>query len=403
MYNHKVRRIRLKKKRIVFSAAVLFLIVLVVSGLKAVNLLNSISTREAWVSELPSVNRGERVNFLVTGIDYLEDGRLFADQVVFISCSPKDDTISVLYLPGDTYVNIKDYGWERLGRVYTLETTDKRASLLIDLVSKIAGLPVHYFVEINYRGMPEIVNSFKEIDLDIKKAVIQDHRIAFPEGKYVLKGEEVYKYLTFRCDDDDYLERLERQRLFFGTLIKEINKKGLFGLPGIMGRLSPYVQSNLNWRETVYYYNLFQDVDYEEEVALEIIPGKYEDLNGVGVWKVDKEEFNNVLEHLFMETEDEVPSAGSIKVEILNGTGKTDSASQAAEMLRERGYEIIKSGNADHFDYQQSQVISRIEDIEPAKDIAVLIPGSQLLKETIDDYEAQVTIIIGHNYRIIYE
>jgi hypothetical protein len=69
-------------------------------------------------------------------------------------------------------------------------------------------------------------------------------------------------------------------------------------------------------------------------------------------------------------------------------------------MLHEAGFQVINIGNADHFDYQLSQVISRVEDPRFAKDVAAMIPGAELLNDPIPDYPAMVTVILGKNFAL---
>jgi len=45
-------------------------------------------------------------------------------------------------------------------------------------------------------------------------------------------------------------------------------------------------------------------------------------------------------------------------------------------------------------------VISHLEQIEPAREIAVLIPGSEFFKEPLPDHPVMVTVIIGKNFSL---
>jgi hypothetical protein len=48
-----------------------------------------------------------------------------------------------------------------------------------------------------------------------------------------------------------------------------------------------------------------------------------------------------------------------LRIEILNGTGRNGLAQEAATALMEKGIDVFKTGNADHFSYEQSILISR--------------------------------------------
>ena len=87
-----------------------------------------------------------------------------------------------------------------------------------------------------------------------------------------------------------------------------------------------------------------------------------------------------------------------ITVEVLNGCGIKGTATEVADMLTAEGFKVLRIGNADRYDYDVSRVISRTDNMDGAKEIAVLIPGAQLLKEEVES-EAIVTVIVGKNYK----
>jgi hypothetical protein len=84
---------------------------------------------------------------------------------------------------------------------------------------------------------------------------------------------------------------------------------------------------------------------------------------------------------------------------VLNGCGITGLANQVAQILRQEGFTVTRVTNADNFAYERSQVICRTNDMEPAKEVAVLIPNAQLIKEEVSDAEVLVTVIVGKNYK----
>ncbi len=431
-------RIRLKKKRIAFLLTVLAFIIITITVLRGINSLNSMYVGEAWGESLSSTHSSGRVNFLIAGIDYLEDGRDIAQKTVLVSYSPQEDSIAAFYIPGKTYVDIEDYGGTGLERVYTLEGPPQRAPLFIDTVSQLLDVPVHYFVELDYRVIPRAVEIAGELELEIVEPLYHQERRLFEEGKQSLSGEEAYRFYSTKMEGEDSLDQLERQRKLTAVLVDSISSKGFFtGLPSAVRNLSSHLQTNLSWRETVYYHDTFREKSYEKDVVLETISGNLKVVEGEEFWVVEEELVKEQVKGIALKDEkDEKEEEGEekgveeaeareeeeaegegeeaekeaqekegegvvpelITVEVLNGTGIPDEARQVAEKLTQKGYEIVKVEDADYQEYPRSQVISRVKDIEPAKDIAIAIPGSQLLKEVITDYPAHVTVITGYNY-----
>lgn len=87
-------------------------------------------------------------------------------------------------------------------------------------------------------------------------------------------------------------------------------------------------------------------------------------------------------------------------LEVLNGSGITGTAKKVADKLRELGYTVIKTGNADRDDYELSQIFisSDFKDkvdllVEDIKDVIKIASVAGELK----DATASARIIIGKN------
>jgi hypothetical protein len=109
------------------------------------------------------------------------------------------------------------------------------------------------------------------------------------------------------------------------------------------------------------------------------------------------------LEELYkktIRTEYEKRTGHKINVEILNGCGVTSLATKYKKFLKKNGFDVRDTDDADHYDYEFTQIIIRSDDIEQSKEIASILgvwpefitqkPGSDIL---ID-----ITIIIGKDY-----
>lgn len=388
--------IRLRKKRVLFLTVVLVLIAFLLATLRIVSLLNSLQAEEAVSEALMEARDTEKVNFLLAGMDSRGEGRLFLDQLLLVSYLPSADKALILSIPGETQVFLKDYGVEKVKNIYALDGSSQRISSLIETVSGLLNVPVHYFIELDYRGLPQAVESVNGVPVDVKECLIYDHRVVFSQGESLIEEEEAYRYFTFYLEDEDSLNRLDRQRLFMAALAQKVmNKNIVTGLPGTISRMSSLVTTNMSWREILSYYELFQGMSYEAGVTAEVIPGREEVMEGATYWIVDGEETRLLLKE-FSTGEAAAPG---ITLEILNGKGEGGIANRMARVLKGLGYEVVRVANADHFNYTTTRVISRAEELEEAaRALADLIPGSEWEQEIVEEYPVQVTIILGHNF-----
>jgi hypothetical protein len=90
-----------------------------------------------------------------------------------------------------------------------------------------------------------------------------------------------------------------------------------------------------------------------------------------------------------------------IKVQILNGNGKSGDASKLAAEMRRYGFNVVAVANADHFEYEESLIINHGEDILPARKVARatgiyrINQGDSVVVD--QDNEVDITVIIGKN------
>lgn len=89
-----------------------------------------------------------------------------------------------------------------------------------------------------------------------------------------------------------------------------------------------------------------------------------------------------------------------IQIEVLNGCGVPGLANRYTQTLRTYGFDVVESGNFDHFDVDKTIIISRRQNIEHARRLAsaLNISPDQILREVSDEYFLDLTLILGRDY-----
>lgn len=84
--------------------------------------------------------------------------------------------------------------------------------------------------------------------------------------------------------------------------------------------------------------------------------------------------------------------------EVLNGSGVTGAAKKVADKMQALGYPVVKTGNADNSNYQQTQILAKAEFLEKVDlvvaDLKDTIKIASLAGE-LKDSTASARIIIG--------
>ncbi len=90
-----------------------------------------------------------------------------------------------------------------------------------------------------------------------------------------------------------------------------------------------------------------------------------------------------------------------IQVEVLNGAGVDELAARATAFLRQRGFDVVYSGDHDTFELEESLVIDRVGDIASAKKVAnaLGIAEENIREEIQESLYLDSSVIIGQDFR----
>ncbi len=89
-----------------------------------------------------------------------------------------------------------------------------------------------------------------------------------------------------------------------------------------------------------------------------------------------------------------------IQIEVLNGCGIAGIANAYTGVLRSNGFDVVETGNFDHFNLEETIVISRSGVLDNAKRVASALGIKEInvIREESPDYFLDVTVVIGHDY-----
>lgn len=372
---------------------VLFLAVLFL-GMRFLGSFQALQNKEPWAKALRANPQDEGTNYLLYGLAETDDGELIEELFLF-NFDASSDSSNIIFIPGNLLLHRSDgkkaeavSGNEaseenNLTSYYTPTNfyQDGGAELLVNQLSSFLGVPIHHFLEIQYKGIPVLI----------------DDRGGISYKGYVLKGEDYMDYFLQGEGEEEPLRRaLSRAKSLQGLVEFAAEKGGIWSTPRLLRKMSPYLDTDLSWKELQKFYPLLEPL-FDPGTLVVQLPGVLREINGEQFFEPDQGQIAFIMENL---GEDFVLPRDLITVEVLNGCGTKGIAGKLADMLRDEGFriEIENVRNADHFDYQRTQVISRLDDTSAAKQVAETVSGAELIKEPVTDYPVMVTVIIGKDF-----
>lgn len=398
-----------QKKRLFFIFIFILFLVVVSLGTRYVRSFQDLQNKSSWAVNLRNASQIAGTNYLLYGL-VENNGAADIEEMFFLNYSPEGASCNIVFIPGKILMHrleeneepsraqtegeasesagSEDGGTEdeaskedTILPVYTPSHfyNEGGGELLIKQVARFLNVPVHHFIEIKYNGIATLV----------------DYKGGISYQGYNLNGQDYLDYFLREGEDEEPLTRALRRAKTISEFISILGEnKGFLGISSLVKEASPYIDTDFSWKELQDNYAVFSTLVDPQSMIVEL-PGLWRDFDGELFFEPNRSQIASMMGNLGKKF---ILPRELISVEVLNGSGVSGVAAQVGQMLEDEGFQVVRIDNADNFDYQRSHVISRLEDIEPAKEVAILIPGAEFFKEPLAEYPAMVTVIIGKNF-----
>ncbi|MBC5637921.1 LCP family protein [Ornithinibacillus sp. BX22] len=190
--------------------------------------------------EINSIFKDKKsINILLLGVDEREGDRGRSDTMILMSLNPKTDSMKMLSIPRDTYVNIPGRGMDKINHAYAFGGVE----LSVQTVEEAFDLPVHFYGKINMEGFELGVDALGGVTIDNHINFTQDG-FHFEEGNIRLNGKEALAYIRMRKSDPrGDMGRNERQR---AIVTAAMNEAASFSSITKVGEILDIVGNNVN-------------------------------------------------------------------------------------------------------------------------------------------------------------
>jgi len=365
----------------------------------------------------------DNINVLILGVDYIPNtSSQRTDTIMLLSYNSKTKKGFLISIPRDTRVDLGRYGINKINAAYAYGGT----KLALKEVSDILGLPVKYYIKVDYKGFVKLVDDLGGVDIyvpmDMKYSdPTENLYIDLKKGNQHLNGEQALQLVRFRKGYyNQDLGRIEMQQKFIQAMLDKLKSPStIFKINKIAETVSEYVETNLPISKMVWYlddvYNLNKD-----NIKMSILPGEAKMIGDVSYYIVDeaksKEMVNELIAFISENSKKNSNSDAAIpvlanldnvnknlKIKVLNGGGITGSAAKVSSLLKEKGFNVIKIGNISDFNNIKTYIINKTGDKQIGAYFSRMFEGSVVIEDNAgNDKDADVIIILGKelNYNI---
>jgi len=397
---------------------------------------------EAVVARIdrPVWEKKERVNILLLGVDKREGehGPWRTDTMILGTVDPQSKTAGILSIPRDLWVPIPGSGESRINSANFIGDRDKYPgggpALAMKTVEYNLGVPVHYYVLLDFDGFEKILDTIGGVDVNVER-ILHDERypdpspddpnrvrtIHFEAGLQHMDGKAALEYARSRLSTSDFDRSHRQMQIILAVREKALRLNLIPRVPELMVTLADIVQTDLQPGNIITLARLGGEIEQENLQSAIIdhnMTVEHVTPSGAQVLLPIREKIRPVVEELFTSPTPPTPPTAQpeivtveeinrlaqegAKIVVQNGTPTANLAAQTAAFLKEQGYHVVEFSDADRFDYPQSIIIDYTGKEYTIQSLAVLfnVTPENIRRSLNLKSEVDIRLIVGQDFAL---
>lgn len=213
------------------------------------------------------------------------------DVLMVAAVNPQKKTIKLVNIPRDTYATIAQTDgfktkinsaafWGKKKGVNPIQNTRETVETLL------YGVPIDYYVKINFKGFIDIVNAVGGVDVNVPmtfRISTFDRVVQFNKGPMHLNGEEALPYVRMRKQDPqgDHGRNKRQQEVINKILDKIVSFNSISNFSKITDAVGNNLTYSINPDEFLSLATIYKNTP---KSSIETLIAKVEDKKVDGVW-----------------------------------------------------------------------------------------------------------------------
>ena len=374
--NKKINKLSAKHYSISASVIIsIVVIVLLLTGIvKAVSSIDFTIFLSIAGEQLQQDSFGH-TNFLLLGTGGKNhEGSDLTDTIMVASLDSENNLVTMLSVPRDLWVKDEIVGSSRINEVYYnaknyYESSTEGLNHMKSKVEEIVGVPVHYWVKVNFQGFKDLIDALGGIDIFVPEAIHDPYypkdgtfdyeTFSITEGQHHLDGETALKYARSRKTTSDF-DRAERQQAIFYAMKEQALKTETIldkdKIENILNVLKDNIETNIKVKEMLTMGSMAGDFQ-ENQIEHRLI---HDDPNICGgfLYTPDRSYYNGQFVlvpaggydyvYRYSDLNFNLPQVSHTHttIHIMNGTPTWGIAAENKQILKRYCFDVIRHGNA---------------------------------------------------------
>lgn len=177
------------------------------------------------------------IDIVVMGLDSRgNEGRATrTDTIMVVGVNPSRLNVSLLSIPRDIFINVPNYGLQRINTINVLAELDQAGTgpdLLTESITNNFGIEVDNYIRLDFQAFIALVDSVGGININVPNTVVDNAfptddygttSVRFEQGWQHMDGTTALIYARTRHQDDDYFRAARQQQVISALSTKLLN------------------------------------------------------------------------------------------------------------------------------------------------------------------------------------
>lgn len=338
----------------------------------------------------------DRINILLIGMGGKNhDGGYLADTIILASLEPSTQKVALTSIPRDLSIPMENMGWRKINHVNAYaeaETPGSGGLASSQAVSDILGVPVDYYVRVDFQGFVDIIDTLGGINVYVENTIddssypvmgMEDspsyseryEHLHIEKGWQKMDGSLALKYARSRhtpgVEGSDFGRAARQQKIMEAAKDEVLSMNTLLNpmkISNLISDITTHVDTNLKVWEMAKLWNNFKDVK-KENIINKVLDNSSSGLltdsvSSEGAYLLvprggDFSEIQYYVNSVFSAPSEEQKTKitqEKATVEVRNGTWINGLASQKAVDLEKNGFKITRIANSSRQNFEKSVI-----------------------------------------------
>lgn len=414
--NKKTKKIKKKKHKFLkrFLLILLFILIVIASYFTYGTIRNG-GGLKGFLSTALNQSIEETKNLEPISALVLGSSQNLTDTIMIAKYNPKTQRAYLISVARDTFVGdskTRATASEKINSLYQGKYPEKTLAA----VNKLTGLNLKNYIVVDTDALKALVDAiggvYFDVPIDMKYTdKKQDLYINLKKGYQLLDGNKAEQVVRFRHNQDgttysyEYgdndIGRMKTQRNFLKAVMSQTLKpSNVLKIGDFLDIAQKYVKTNMSFDLLKQY--IPSAVEFStDNLETGSLPGKPEKCNGVWLYIQNKEEAKEYLSKLDKElmgqTNSTEENIANIKIEILNGSGKSSNLSKLTQTLKDKGYTVSKAGNTNAT--SKTSIVNKGNISDTTLSNLKELIGVGTISNNPTESSIDITIILGKDFK----